>query len=1239
MIGRRRIAAGIAGGALLAAVTLAHLLLTAGAASADEPTTGTITIVLDAAPNDAQDVTFTGCQGPWCGPFTLDDDTDPTRSNSTTADLEPGTYTVTQDAIPNWTLSTLTCDTGETTSLANRRATIDLTAGEDVTCTFTNTSASITIRQSSNPADAHDFTYTGCLGTGCSTFSLDDDANATLPNQTGAAGLAPGTYVITQALDPDWAVTSISCTTGESVSLANRRATITLTAGEQTTCTFTDRAPSITIVQNADPDDAQDFAYTSCLGSGCGAFALDDDSDPTNPPSITGQVLAAGTYTITQDEPAVSWPLSGLSCSTSETVSNFARKVTITLAPGEQTTCTFTNTRSTTPGTLTISEDREPDGPDDVTVHRCGDTGCTDIVLDDDARPDRSNTTSAVSLPPGYYTATADPVDGLEVAAISCTTSEPTDVDTRRVTVRLDPGEDQTCTFVHRQPQPPLTGVAQISAGTRDTCVRLTTGQARCWGDNADSAKLGDGTFTSTSTPAVVLRPDGGGPLTDVASISAGFAHSCAALSSGEARCWGYAGQGTLGNGNTSTSPTRLPAVVSNPAGTGPLTDVIDVGAGGGGSCALLGSGEVRCWGINSLGQVGDGTTNNRARPVAVSDPTGTGPLIDAAQLEVGLSTACTRLTSGEARCWGANPYGGLGDGTTVSRVRPVAVSNAGGSGPLTGIASIAGGWGHTCAVLENGQARCWGSNSNGQLGDGTTTNASRPVVVSNPDGTGPLTGVREMDAANNTTCAVLDSGEAYCWGENSSGQLGTGSTDERHRPTLVSAPIDAGAIEGVQHLSVGLNHACAIVGGAEVRCWGGNGSGALGDGTLMRRARPVSVIDPSVALRPLADVEQISTGDIHSCVLLTDGHVRCWGGDGTATPLLGNPDVRSSNVAVPVSNDAGTDALTGVEAVTVGRAHTCALMESGQARCWGANGSGQLGDGTRTNRVLPVTVLNEDGTAPLTGIVQIDAGYGHTCAVLANGQARCWGDNSDGALGDGTAVLEKDLPVVVVDPSGSQPLVDVATISSGSARTCAMLTSGQARCWGVGRLGDGSATVRTSIPVVVSNPDASGPLTDVDTIESGQFGSCAALTTGQARCWDYLTGDGTSTRRASPVAVSNPSASGPLIDVAAIRSGDSHNCALLTSGQVRCWSESNQFGELGAPPGTTSRRPIVVADPRDGGAMVNVTAIGAGRFHTCAVGTDGGVRCWGANIWGTLGDGTMTPRVEPVDVLEPISP
>ena len=122
-------------------------------------------------------------------------------------------------------------------------------------------------------------------------------------------------------------------------------------------------------------------------------------------------------------------------------------------------------------------------------------------------------------------------------------------------------------------------------------------------------------------------------------------------------------------------------------------------------------------------------------------------------------------------------------------------------------------------------------------------------------------------------------------------------------------------------------------------------------------------------------------------------------------------------------------------------------------------------------------------------------------------------------------------------------------------------------------------------------------------------------------------------------MAVSNPSASGPLIDVAAIRSGDSHNCALLTSGQVRCWSESNQFGELGAPPGTTSRRPIVVADPRGGGASGDDTASGAGRFHTCAVGTDGGVRCWGANIWGTLGDGTMTPRVEPVDVLEPISP
>ena len=204
-----------------------------------------ITVVERGTPSDGRDFSFTGCRsgtGAGCGSFVLDDDdaTDATRADVVPAgNLTPGTYTVTQAAAPTWDLTSLTCDTGETVDLSARRATIALTAGEHVTCTFTNGSTSITVVQDSTPDDGRDFRFTGCLGSGCGTFTLDDDRDTTLPRQVHGVGLEPGNYTITQGAVPGWELTSLTCDTGETVDLSARRATITLTAGEHVTCTFT----------------------------------------------------------------------------------------------------------------------------------------------------------------------------------------------------------------------------------------------------------------------------------------------------------------------------------------------------------------------------------------------------------------------------------------------------------------------------------------------------------------------------------------------------------------------------------------------------------------------------------------------------------------------------------------------------------------------------------------------------------------------------------------------------------------------------------------------------------------------------------------------------------------------------------------------------------------------------------------------------------------------------------------
>ena len=212
--------------------------------------TASVTVVLAARPRAPQDFTFTGCGPHGCGTFALDDDEDAERADRiTAAGLEAGDYTITMDAVPGWELDTLVCDTGERTDLAARTATVTLDAGEDAVCTFTATSAAVTVvLEVTRPPASQDFPFTGCGPHGCGTFALDDDGDAARADTVTAAGLDPGAYTVTADAVPGWLLTRLSCDTGEVTALAEGRATIELAAGEHTTCTFTvDTLPTFTV--------------------------------------------------------------------------------------------------------------------------------------------------------------------------------------------------------------------------------------------------------------------------------------------------------------------------------------------------------------------------------------------------------------------------------------------------------------------------------------------------------------------------------------------------------------------------------------------------------------------------------------------------------------------------------------------------------------------------------------------------------------------------------------------------------------------------------------------------------------------------------------------------------------------------------------------------------------------------------------------------------------------------------
>ncbi len=351
-----------------------------------------------------------------------------------------------------------------------------------------------------------------------------------------------------------------------------------------------------------------------------------------------------------------------------------------------------------------------------------------------------------------------------------------------------------------------------------------------------------------------------------------------------------------------------------------PAFSAVDMGVGGDQTCGLSPANGWYCWGHNSEGGVGDGTTTARLTPVAVTGGTNFVTVSSG-----GLGFVCGLTAIGAAYCWGNNWYGQLGDGTTTNRYVPVTVT-----GGLTFV-TLTAGLNHTCGLTADGLAYCWGRNSNGQLGVGTdTTRHLTPVAVSGGIG---FASVRAMSLH---TCGVTSAGAAYCWGANDVGQLGDGTQTRRYTPVAVKG--------GLTFAALGMadgNHTCGVTAsGGVAYCWGYNSSGELGDGTTTQRLTPVAVAGG-------LHFVGVSAGDGFTCGLTDAGAAYCWGhnsmgslGDGTFTQRL---------TPVPV-----TGGLT-FTALGTAFGNACGLAAS-IMYCWGGGGN-YLGDGTTNYRSSPTPV------------------------------------------------------------------------------------------------------------------------------------------------------------------------------------------------------------------------------------------------------------------------------------------
>jgi alpha-tubulin suppressor-like RCC1 family protein len=393
--------------------------------------------------------------------------------------------------------------------------------------------------------------------------------------------------------------------------------------------------------------------------------------------------------------------------------------------------------------------------------------------------------------------------------------------------------------------------------------------------------------------------------------------------------------------------------------------------------------------------------------------------------MTAGFAHSCFMLDNGSVKCWGENNLGQLGLGDTINRRDNssymgdnLTIVDLGSGRTATAIAT---GDSHTCVILDNVSIKCWGSNASGQLGlgdnstrgDGSASGGMGDNLTIVDLGSGRT--AKAIAAGNQHTCAILDNSSVKCWGANASGQLGLGDDDNRGDGSASGGMgdnltiVDLGSGRTAKVIAAGDSHTCAILDNASVKCWGENGNGQLGLGpSISNRGDGSGEMGDNLTAINLGSgrtATSITTGTGYTCVLLDDDSVKCWGRADYGQLGAGKTEEYNEPNASPI------DLGTGITAIASGYFHTCAILDNSSIKCWGRNDSGQLGIGDTGNRgdgTNSSGLTEMGGSLPVVDLGPgrtargITAGDSHTCALLDNFSVKCWGKNESGQLGLG---------------------------------------------------------------------------------------------------------------------------------------------------------------------------------------------------------------------------------------------
>lgn len=653
-----------------------------------------------------------------------------------------------------------------------------------------------------------------------------------------------------------------------------------------------------------------------------------------------------------------------------------------------------------------------------------------------------------------------------------------------------------------------LTEAAAVAAGTIHSLAVRSDGTVWAWGSN-DYGQLGQGAVSGVSNPVPLQAPG----LTGFIAVAGGREHSLALHGDGTVWSWGANTAAQLGNGTTGPpipTPNPIPG----------LSNIVDISAGDGHNMALRNDGSVWVWGSNFYGERGNGTS-------------GVGPVLSPAQVpnltgiravSAGLGYCLALRGDGTVWGWGKNDFAQLGTGAVTGSpiTTPVPVST------LTEVTAVVAGTAHAYALRNDGTVWGWGTNFDGEQGNGVRANFSTlsPVRIA------ALSGVAAVAAGRSHGIALRAGGTVLAWGDNTKGQVGNGTS----RVHSIATPILN--LTHVVQVAPSMGFALARRSDGTVRGWGTNAAGQMGNGSTS--ATPV--VTP-VQVPGLTGVTAISSGSGFCLALLGDQTVRAWGlntfgtvGNNSATNPITTPTTVLT-LAGPV--------LTGVIAISAGTSHCLAIRGDSSVWGWGSNSLDKLGlaGGGQRNGAVQVPGL--------TGVVAVAAGGDHSFALLGDGTVRAWGWNGQGEMGQGSASSTIHAPVLVPGLSG------VTAIASGRHHGMALL-AGRVWAWGANHFGEAGGTANP-----VASPTLVAGLDQVTAISGGGDHSLALRTDGTVWAWGHGGSGALGTDGSAPQGTPAPTLN--VTNPASASAGTGFSLAIRPDGQVLGWG-NNQNSELARP-------------------------------------------------------------------------